>query len=87
MSKSEEKMIEALERFSVATASVSLVAQMLVMTESETYGVRADVFEDLRGACAEMREAQQALESAQEALVVDMMGESLEGRGEGGMAS
>lgn len=87
MSKIEEKVIEALERFTVATANVSLVAQALVMTESEMHGVRADVFADLRDACAEMRAAQYALESAQEAFVVDMIGESLEGHGEGGMAS
>lgn len=87
MSKAEEKVIVALERFGAATANVSLIAQFLVMTESETRGVRADVFDDLRDACAEMRDAQEALESAQEALVVDMIGESLEGRGQGGMAS
>lgn len=87
MSKIQDEMIEALARFGEATAQVSYMAQVLVMTESEEHGVRADVFDELRDACAEMRDAQQALESVQESFVVDAIGESLEGAGEGGMTS
>ncbi len=76
MSKAEE--VEAIEAILVvATANVALIAQVLVETE------RQDVFDDLCVACGEMREVAAALHAMKASLVVD----SLEGAGEGGMAS
>ncbi len=75
MSKVEDAVMVALERWGAATARVSYVAQVLVLTESDVHGVSADVLGDLRAACAAMRDAQQVLEAAQEALVVVTVGE------------
>jgi hypothetical protein len=75
MSKIDDAVMVALERWGLATAMVSYHAQALVLTASEAHGVRLDVLGDLRVACAAMREAQEALKAAQEALVVDTFGE------------
>lgn len=81
MSKVESELVRAIERLSIAATNVTIVAHALVETE------RADVFDVLREVCDEMREAEEALREAEEALVVDVVGEQIEGAGEGGMVS
>jgi hypothetical protein len=81
MSKVENELAMAVERLSVAAANVTLIACVLVETR------RADVFDALRLACDEMREAEGAVCEAEQALVVNMIGERIEGAGEGGMVS
>lgn len=76
MSRAEE--VAAIEVILIAaTANVAMLAQVLVETECQ------EDFDDLCDACVEMREVAMALHMAKTSLVVD----SLEGAGEGGMAS
>ena len=84
MSKSEREILEAMQWFGETTADVAIIAQALVATGAGD-GVRGEIYEDLKEACEAQREAAEAVREAQEALIVDTVGESLEGVG--GMVS
>jgi hypothetical protein len=86
MTKGQLEILEAMQALAEATADVAMIAQALVATEGAG-GVRGDIFEDLKDACALQREAGEVLREVQDALVVDTVGEALEGAGAGGMVS